>query len=67
MPAELTLYGRSVGTVFDLLGDKENDITYSLGWALAESERLSSALLEDVSGAAEPTADSVRLNSTVPT
>lgn len=62
MPAELTLYGRPVGTVFDLLGDKENDITYSLGWALAESDRLSSALLEDVlpSGLGL-TADSVRL------
>lgn len=63
MPAELTLYGRSVGTVFDLLGDRENDITYSLGWVLAESERLSSSLLKDmvpaVSG--EPIADSVRL------
>jgi hypothetical protein len=38
MSAELILYGRPVGTVFDLLGSKENDITYSLGWALAESE-----------------------------
>jgi hypothetical protein len=63
MPTELTLYGRPVGTVFDLLGDKENDITYSLGWALAESERLSSALLEDVVPALPEglTAESVRL------
>jgi hypothetical protein len=63
MPTELTLYGRPVGTVFDLLGNKENDITYSLGWALAESDRLSSALLEDVvsPGRAVLTADSVRL------
>jgi hypothetical protein len=51
------------GTVFDLLGDKENDITYSLGWTLAESERLSSALLEDVVPALPEglTAESVRL------
>lgn len=63
MPAELTLYGRSVGTVFDLLGSKENDITYSLGWALAESERLSSALLEDAVPASHSVldADSIRL------
>jgi hypothetical protein len=63
MPAELTLYGRAVGTVFDLLGDKENDITYSLGWALAESERLSNAFLKDLvpAGVAELIADSVRL------
>lgn len=67
MPAELTLYGRSVGTVFDLLGDKENDITYSLGWALAESQRLSSALLEDVlSPREELIADSVRLQEGIP-
>ncbi len=63
MSAELTLYGRPVGTVFDLLGSKENDITYSLGWALAESEGLSSALLEDVVPASKAglTADSVHL------
>ncbi len=63
MSADLTLYGRPVGTVFDLLGDKENDITYSLGWALAESELLSSTLLEDVipTQSKEATADSVRL------
>lgn len=67
MPAELTLYGRPVGTVFDLLGDKENDITYSLGWALAESQRLSSALLEDVlSPREELIADSVRLQEGIP-
>jgi hypothetical protein len=29
MPHDLTLYGRPIGTVFDLLGDKENDLTYS--------------------------------------
>jgi hypothetical protein len=63
MSVELTLYGRPIGTVFDLLGEKENDITYSLGWALAESEQLSSALLKDVVPAArgELAADSVRL------
>jgi hypothetical protein len=30
MAAKLTPYGRQIGTVFDLLGDKETDITYSL-------------------------------------
>lgn len=67
MPTELTLYGRPVSTVFDLLGSKENDITYSLGWALAESERLSSALLDDVVLASKAglTADSVRLQEGV--
>src|SRR5262245_26494947 len=45
MPVELKLYGQPVDTVFDLLGDKENDITYSVGWALAESEQFSRAAL----------------------
>jgi hypothetical protein len=42
---ELLLYSRPVRTVFDLLGDKEDDITYSLGWALAQSDRLVRRLL----------------------
>jgi hypothetical protein len=29
---ELVLHGRPVGTVFDLLGRTENDMTYALGW-----------------------------------
>ncbi len=36
--AELFLHGRKVRTVFDLLGNKENDITYSVGWALARCD-----------------------------
>lgn len=68
MAANLTLYGRPIGTVFDLLGDKENDITYSLGWALAESECLSRALLQDVipSQQGDLIADSVLLQEGVP-
>ena len=48
MTADLTLYGRPVKTVFDLLGDKENDLTYSVGWGLSQSPTLVDALLEDV-------------------
>src|ERR1044072_6939636 len=67
MAAELTLYGRPISTVFDLLGKKENDITYSLGWALAESECLSRALLQDVvpSQEGDLTAAPVRLQEGV--
>ncbi len=43
--AELSLHGRDVRTVFDLLGDKEDDITYSLGWALSRSDRFLYAVL----------------------
>lgn len=34
MPS-LHLHGRQVGTVFDLLGQTENDMTYALGWCLS--------------------------------
>ena len=43
--ADLLLHSRPVRTVFDLLGDKEDDITYSLGWALAQSDGLVRRLL----------------------
>lgn len=46
--ADLLLHGRPIRTVFDLLGDRENDLTYALGWGLANSDRLVTALLEDV-------------------
>jgi hypothetical protein len=46
--AELRLHGREVHTVFDLLGAKEDDITYSLGWGLAQSDQLAKALLGEV-------------------
>ncbi len=45
---DLRLDGEQVHTVFDLLGKKENDITYSLGWALSRSDRLTTALLEEL-------------------
>jgi hypothetical protein len=48
MPVDLRLHGRPIGTVFDLLGTKENDITYSVGWALSQSPGLATVLIEDV-------------------
>lgn len=44
----LTIHGRTTGTVFDLLGTKENDLTYSLGWALANVPALEERILSDV-------------------
>ena len=35
---DLYLYGRKVNSVFQLLGEKENDITYSVAWALTNSK-----------------------------
>ena len=46
--AELLLHGRAIDTVFDLLGDKENDLTYALGWGLTSSDRLARTLLADI-------------------
>jgi hypothetical protein len=67
MPADLTLYGQPIATVFDLLGDKENDITYSVGWALAEGEHLASTLLEDVlPNTANAALDLVKLQEGIP-
>jgi len=43
---DLFLHGRPVRTVFDLLGDKENDITFSIGWALAQCEGFLTLLLK---------------------
>jgi hypothetical protein len=45
---DLTLYGRTINTVFDLLGEKENDLTYALGWGLARNEHFAQRLLADV-------------------
>jgi hypothetical protein len=51
--AELTLHGSPVQTVFDLLGSKEDDITYSVGWGLAQSEAFTRAVLAEGFGDAE--------------
>lgn len=42
------LHGRAIESVFELLGSKENDITYSIGWALAHSPQLAQAVLSHV-------------------
>ena len=46
---DLSLHGHPIRTVFDLLGDKENDITYSLGWGLANSDGFAHALTREIS------------------
>lgn len=35
--AELLLHNKKVESVFHLLGERENDITYTVAWALAQS------------------------------
>lgn len=41
----LTLHDQPVQTVFDLLGNYENDMTYSLGWTLAKVPRFLELLI----------------------
>ena len=45
---ELRLHNKSVDTIFQLLGEKENDITYSVGWALYRSPSFLQQFLKDV-------------------
>lgn len=64
--AEIRLHSRPVHTVFDLLGDKEDDITYSIGWGLAQSDAFAQALLAKAYGkrkVGEPTA--IRLQESI--
>jgi hypothetical protein len=65
--ADLTLYSRPIHTVFDLLGSKEDDITYSVGWGLAQSEAFSRALLAEVySDADHGEVTAIRLQESAP-
>lgn len=41
---------RPVGTIFDLLGSKEDDMTYSLGYVMAKSPAFAQRLVEQVAG-----------------
>jgi hypothetical protein len=65
--AELTLHSRPVRTVFDLLGSKEDDITYSVGWGLAQSEAFTHAVLGETFGdAKQGGATAIRLQESSP-
>ena len=56
------LHGRLIESIFELLGSKENDITYSLGWALAHSPWLTAAVLRHaLSVDDEPSVEEIRL------
>src|SRR5579862_2078421 len=46
--AQLYLHDSEIKTAFDLLGHNENDITYSLGWGLSQSDTFLSHFLKDV-------------------
>jgi len=45
---ELVLHDRPIPTIFDLLGHDENDMTASLGWALAHNAALLHRFVERI-------------------
>lgn len=44
--ASVTRYGRDMSSVFDLLGNREPDLTAALGWALARSPAMLKGIFE---------------------
>lgn len=54
------VHGRRRGSVFELLGSKENNITYSVGWALAHSTSFRRRFAQAI-GLPEDTFSEVRL------
>ncbi|MGI9093459.1 MAG: hypothetical protein ACR2FF_08495 [Mycobacteriales bacterium] len=46
--SDISRHGRDVGSVFDLLGIRENDLTAALGFTLSRSPTLLAALVEHV-------------------
>ena len=54
MALPLTRARRRVATVFDLLGDDENDMSAALGWAMAQSPAFTHAIVHDLSGGWRP-------------
>jgi hypothetical protein len=55
--AELLLHSRPVPTVFDLLGQNENDMTFALAWGMARSDWFLSAVMRTVTSSAFDPAD----------
>ncbi|SRR5713101_8455319 len=55
--SELFLYKRKVESVFQLLGEHENDLTCSVAWALAKSPSFLSQFIQDVLGFSVNTED----------
>ncbi len=60
--AELSVYGRQLKSVFELLGHREDDITSSIGWCLAHSSSfLTEFLIEALGEAVDMSSVAIRL------
>ena len=60
--ATLESYGREIHSIFQLLGDKENDITLSMSWALAKCPEFLKAVVSSVSGFTPAVEDTTIMN-----
>lgn len=60
--AILESYGKEIHSIFQLLGDKENDITLSMSWALVKCAEFLKALIISITGTAPPNDDISILN-----
>lgn len=60
--ATLESYGKEIHSIFQLLGDKENDITLSMSWALAKCSEFLKALIISIVGMAPPSDEISILN-----
>lgn len=45
--SEIFIYNKKITSVFQLLGEKENDISFSVGWALANSHKFLDIFLKE--------------------
>lgn len=54
---QLVLHNREIETIFQLLGEKENDLTYSVGWALYRSPNFLQEFLRSIIGFKDSTDD----------
>lgn len=57
--AELLLHRKRIDSVFQLLGEHDNDSTYSVGWALAHCPAFLQAFLDAVAGPGLESANAV--------
>ena len=65
MPLPLTRAGRTVATVFDLLGDDENDMSAAFGYALSQSAEFTVAMLRRVMPSCDVSATVARSDATI--
>lgn len=62
MPATIYRHRKPIKSVFELLGERENDITFSLGWALAQCPEFCSRVVKAmVPGARDARTDKILL------